>query len=668
MVEGEYLSIDQAALTGESLPVNKMKGNEGYSGSIVKQGDMNCVVEKTGANTFFGKTAQLVQTAGNISHFQESVINIGKFLIIGALVLAVIILAKELYAHEQPLALIQLVLVLLVASIPVAMPAVLSVTMALGALSLSKMKAIVSRLQAIEEMAGVDILCSDKTGTLTKNELTLSDPILFDAKSSDEIKLMGALASNLEGKDAIDSVIVDSASKDEIKKYSQVKFIPFDPVNKKTQAEIEYNGEKFTVIKGAPQVIIDACEESDETKKKAASEVHNLALKGLRSLGVAKTDASGNFKLLGILSLYDPPRDDSKKTIEESKNYGIDVRMVTGDDLAIAKEISKDLGLGTNIKVASELFTDTKDMDHIPQTVHDEIAKAEGFARVFPEHKYGIVKSLQKDNIVAMTGDGVNDAPALKQADVGIAVSGATDAARAAADLILTKPGLSVITHAVEEARRIFERMISYVTYRVAMTIDIMVFVTLSILFTNLIPLSALMIILLALLDDIPIMTIAYDNTEPDQKPVKWKLKKVLTGATILGVVSVAQNFGLLSLAKNFICVGTSNLHIQTMLFLQLVIGGHLLLFITRHKSWFWKKPYPSFKLLAAIIGTQLFAIVICKFGIFVDKLSWSEIGWVWLYCIIWMFILNVIRRVVLVSFRKESEDSNIKILNKSIY
>lgn len=669
LIEGSYISIDQAALTGESLPVNKKVGDLAFSGSVAKQGEMIGVVTSTGANTFFGRTAKLVAGAGNISHFQQAVMRIGNFLIglsVGlCLLLVVVMLYRDHYAGpitmDNILDLVKFVLILAIASIPVAMPAVLSVTMALGALVMSKHKAIVSRLQAIEEMAGVDILCSDKTGTLTKNQLKLADPVLFAAKQAEEVILAGALASKEEDKDAIDLAIINSlADKAALAQYELQEFVPFDPVSKRTQGTVKQpDGRVVKYTKGAPQVIVDMSTLSEEEQQRAEKTVADFAARGYRALGVARSDDAGGWTFLGIIPMFDPPRDDSKETISQAYAHGLDVKMVTGDDTAIAAEISGQLGLGTHIQAAADMFANA-DPEHIPVEMAERIEKADGFARVFPEHKYAIVKALQERNhIVAMTGDGVNDAPALKQADAGVAVSGATDAARAAAALILTAPGLSVIIKAIETARQIFERMMSYTIYRVAMTMDVMFFVVLAMLFFPTVdgmpfkPITAVMIIILALLDDIPIMTIAYDNTHIDPKPVRWQMGRVLGVSCVLGVLAVIETFGLLffcmqQLDTTLLGVKLDTSHIQTMMFLQLVAGGHLMLFVTRTKKFCLSRPWPSLPLFAAIVGTQVVAVLMCGLGVhtIIPKLPWVLIGLVWGYNLAWMFIQDVVKLI----------------------
>ncbi len=670
LLDGEYLSVDQAALTGESLPVNKMSGDPVYSGSIAKQGEMTSVVTATGSNTFFGRTAKLVASAGNVSHFQQAVMRVGNFLILLSVSLCLLLTIVVLYRdHMQGainlhdiLRLAKFVLILAIASIPVAMPAVLSVTMALGALAMSKSKAIVARLQAIEEMAGVDILCSDKTGTLTKNELTLGDPVLYAAKDAQECILGGALASKEEDNDTIDLTIIAALDdKSILDNYKQTSFVPFDPVKKRTEGVVTGpDGKEMHYTKGAPQVIIAMSDLSEDDKAKADKQVADFAAHGYRALGVASSADNKTWSFLGIIPMFDPPRDDSAETIKQAKEHGLMVKMVTGDDVAIGSEISGQLGMGTHIQAAADMFNDV-DLDNIPDKLCQCIEKADGFGRVFPEHKYAIVKALQKRNhIVAMTGDGVNDAPALKQADAGVAVSGATDAARAAAALILTAPGLSVIIRAIETARQIFERMMSYTIYRIAMTIDVMFFVVLAMLVFPVVPgtdhafkpLTAVMIIILALLDDIPIMTIAYDNTVISPKPVRWQMGRVLAVSCVLGALAVVQTFGLLFIGMhnlNTVVWGVriDESHLQTMMFLQLVVGGHLMLFLTRMKTWFFLKPWPSWKLAGAIVGTQLFAAAMCGFGWLVNQLPWTLIGLVWVYNLIWMLGQDVVKIVV---------------------
>jgi H+-transporting ATPase len=674
LLDGDYLSIDQAALTGESLPVSKKVGDDAYSGSIVKQGEMVAAVTATGARTFFGRTAKLVASAGSVSHFQQAVVKIGNFLILLAVAMAVILVADQLfalrhnYSRAALLKLAELVLILLVASVPVAMPAVLSVTMALGAQMLARKKAIVSRLEAIEELAGIDILCSDKTGTLTLNQLTLGTPIPWHDAKSDDLILLGSLASRAADKDPIDLAIIAGLKGDAVlAQYTQQKYLPFDPVGKRTEATLKSpSGEIFRATKGAPQVIIALCHLTGDDLARAQQSVDDLASKGLRAIGIARSSADGPWQYLGLLPLFDPPRPDSKETIARAEQYGVRVKMVTGDNVAIAKQIAGQLGLGTNIQPAQELFPGDVTKGQIPPDAAARIDRADGFAQVFPEHKYAIVHVLQQNgHIVGMTGDGVNDAPALKQADVGIAVSGATEAARAAAALILTSPGLSVIIDGIAEARRIFERMTSYVLYRIAMTIAIMGFVVLASIYYDFFPLTALMLIALALLDDVPIMTIAFDNADVSPTPVRWRMPRMLMVSSILGLLAVIQSFGLLYLGDTIYHLDAP--HLQTMMFLQLVAGGHLMLFVVRTRKTLWAPPYPNIKLFAAIVATQVIAVLMCGFGWLVPALDWNIIDWVWLYNLAWMLVQDLVKLAIYYAADSPALAHRLRLLSQSL-
>lgn len=639
LLDGDPIEVDQSALTGESLPVELETGKRTYSGTVVTQGEIEAVVTATGEDTYFGKTAQMIEEKQNISHFQKAVLKIGDYLIIIAVALVVLILLMALFRHEHFLTALRFALVLTVAAIPVAMPTVLSVTMAVGARLLSAKEAIVRRLASIEELAGMDILCSDKTGTLTQNKLKLDEPVVFNNQiSAEETILAGALASREEDQDPIDMAVLGGVEKpDKLNDYEILHFQPFDPVHKRTEATVkDSDGKEYKVSKGAPQAILGLLENPDVVSEKLDKAVNEFAHRGYRSLGVARTDAQDHWQYLGILPLYDPPREDSAETIKQAKGMGVKLKMVTGDQVAIGKEIARQIEMGTNILDASE-FGDTK--HHESGMLAEKIEKADGFAQVFPEHKYHIVEVLQKrGHIIGMTGDGVNDAPALKKADCGIAVSGATDAARSAADIVLMAPGISVIIDAIRESRKIFQRMNSYAMYRIAETIRVLLFMTLSILIFRFYPLTAVMIVLLALLNDGAILSIAYDNAIVSQKPVAWNMKRVLGIASLLGTAGVIASFGLFFIAEQILKVDRQT--IQTLIYLKLSVAGHLTIFITRtRKGHFWSER-PANILVAAVLITQIVATLIAVYGIFMPPIGWKWAGIIWVYAVGW-FVVN---------------------------
>jgi len=698
LMQDGFISIDESALTGESLPVTKREGEVAYSNTIVKQGEMLALVVNTGSHTRFNAVVDLVAQASleERSQFQKMVMKIGNFLIFITLIMVAMILIVGLLRDEDMFEMARFSLVLTVAAIPVALPAVLSVTMAVGALTLARKKAIVSKLTAIEELAGVDIFCSDKTGTLTKNEMQVADPVVFEGFTEEELFIYAVMASKHENQDPIEIPLFhyldEKFPNSDWTKWQQIEFKPFDPISKQTSAKVAYEHNEFEVFKGAIQVVLEQINLTENTLIAINESVKLFAEKGYRTLAVGRKVLDGDVKLVGLIPLIDPERSDSAQVIQSMRDNGVQVKMITGDNVAIAEEIGSRLGLrkqslrakdltgkSTNellgfaealsqsiyqklypevtestakhfsneVMVALEKNFDMTSLNrefvHTHESVLVETLEAvEIFAEVRPEDKYTIIETLQKaDHIVGMTGDGVNDAPALKKADCGFAVSNATDAARAAADIILTSPGLSVINNAIDQSRITFERMKSYATFRVAESIRIIVFMALSILLFNFYPITTLMIIMLALLNDIPILAIAYDNTKISKKPVTWNLSHLLTISTVLGVAGVVSSFMLYLFLKE---QGLSDELIQSLLFLKLIVAGHSTLYLTRTEGWFWQNPWPSPLLLMATFGTEIIATLIAVYGVFITPIGWENALYIWLYALVWFLINDVIK------------------------
>ncbi|MFM8296233.1 MAG: plasma-membrane proton-efflux P-type ATPase [Microcystaceae cyanobacterium] len=641
LLECDSLSIDQAALTGESLPVNRSTGEEAYSGSILKRGQAEAVVQATGVNTFFGKTAKLVSEAETTDHLQEAVLKLSDYLIIINMLLVAAILVVRVHGGDNFIRVLKYCLVLTVASIPLATPTVLAVTMAIGSQLLAKKNALVTRLAAIDELAGVDMLCSDKTGTLTLNKLSLGDPYLLEGVSKEDLLLAAALASSKEDNDPIDLTIINGLeTPDRLKTYTVNHFTPFDPVSKRTEAEItDGNGQTFKTSKGAPQVILELDPNRGTLGDRVNEQIQALAKRGYRALGVARTDATGVWHFLGIISLFDPPRPDSQITIQNAKRLGVPLKMITGDQVAIAKETCHQLGLGQNV-LNAEIFRQTP-ATQLTQ-LGQQIEAADGFAQVFPEDKFHIVETLQKRGyIVAMTGDGVNDAPALKQASAGIAVSGATDAARAAADIVLLTPGLSVIIDAIELSRQIFLRMNSYCIYRVVETIRILIFITLAIFVYSSYPVTVIMLVLLALINDGSMVTIAYDNTTIPKTPQRWNMPYILSVATVIGLVGVIETFLLYYYTEKYL--GLSHDMVQTLVYLHLAVGGMMTIYVTRVQGPFWSIP-PAPKMLAATGLSVAISTIMACFGILMTPIGimWTLASWG--YAFVWFLIFDWVK------------------------
>lgn len=638
LLDDVTVEVDQSAMTGESLAVERGKGAVLYSGSVLVRGEANAVVFATGASSYMGRTAALMDNASAVSHFQRAVLRIGNYLIVMAMVLVTITVVVSLIRGNQLLETLEFALVVTVASVPVALPAVLSVTMAVGARKLAQLEAVVSHLPSIEELGGMDLLCSDKTGTLTLNRLAVTDGWAVPGVSDGALRVAAALASRAENNDPIDQAVLAAAG--ELPEVRLTEFVPFDPVRKCSEAVFtDTDGRQYRVCKGAPQVIAARCD-GDPMAAGIAGAVETFAERGDRSLAVARTTADGTWVVLGVLALADPPRADSAATIAAARELGVEIKMITGDQVAIAREIAHQVGLGETILDADAL--DATDDDELAA----QVETTDGFAQVFPEHKFRIVELLQaRGHIVGMTGDGVNDAPALKQADAGIAVAGATDAACAAADVVLLAPGLSVIVAAIREAREIFARMNSYATYRIAETIRVLVLISLSIVVVNFFPVTAVMIVLLALLNDGAILSIAYDHVRGSDTPVAWNMSRVLTVATVIGLLGVAETFLLFLFADKI--VGMDHDVLRTLIYLKLSVSGHLTIFVTRSAGAFWTRPAPAPILLFAVIGTQVIATVVAVGGFLMTPLDWRWAAAVWAYSLVGFLVEDRVKLMV---------------------
>ncbi|KAJ9189936.1 hypothetical protein P3X46_001182 [Hevea brasiliensis] len=693
LLEGDPLKIDQSALTGESLPVTKNPGDEIFSGSTCKQGEIEAVVIATGVHTFFGKAAHLVDSTNQEGHFQKVLTAIGNFCICSiALGMVVEIVVMYPIQHRKYRDGIDNLLVLLIGGIPIAMPTVLSVTMAIGSHRLSQQGAITKRMTAIEEMAGMDVLCSDKTGTLTLNKLTVDKSLIeVFAKDvdKDSVILYGAMASRVENQDAIDACIVGMLGdpKEARAGITEVHFLPFNPVEKRTAITyIDSEGNWHRISKGAPEQIIELCNLRDDAKKKAHAIIDKFADRGLRSLGVCrqtvpektKDSPGGPWQFVGLLPLFDPPRHDSAETINRALNLGVNVKMITGDQLAIGKETGRRLGMGTNMYPSSALLGQNKDESIAALPVDELIEKADGFAGVFPEHKYEIVKRLQeRKHICGMTGDGVNDAPALKKADIGIAVADATDAARGASDIVLTEPGLSVIVSAVLTSRAIFQRMKNYTIYAVSITIRIVLgFMLLALIWKF--DFSPFMVLIIAILNDGTIMTISKDRVKPSPLPDSWKLKEIFATGIVLGtylaVMTVvffwaahssdffSEKFGVRSIRNN-------HDELTAAVYLQVSIVSQALIFVTRSRSWSFVER-PGLLLVTAFVIAQLIATLIAVYAEWdfakVNGIGWGWAGVIWIYSIVFYFPLDILKFLIRYALSGKAWDNLVQ--NKTAF
>lgn len=631
VVDCEMLEVDESIISGESFFVEKDEGSTLYQGSVVKRGEATCIVTNTGYNTRYGVTEKLVQTAGPASHLEEAILKMVKYLIMGdTVIVAIMFVYGLLVLHADALALLPFLLTVLVASVPVALSAAFTVAMALGTEKLARKSVLVTRLEAIEDTAIMKVLCTDKTGTLTQNSITVRELIPYGC---DEALLLryAAEASRQEDNDPIDNAVLEYSEAMSIRRGRQLSFIPFNPSTKRTQAEIA-NGGKYEVTKGATLIVMKLTRSSPASISKVNSDMEKLAANGLRAVAVAVRKSGGNWKLVGLVALHDPPRPEAKRLIEELKGLGISVKMVTGDSVAVASEIAGEIGLGKKM-----LTIEGKHGD-----LDERIIKADGFAGVYPEDKYTIVKALQaKGFVVGMTGDGVNDAPALKEAEVGIAVANATDVAKSSAALVLTKNGLGVIVDAVKESRRIFERMATYAMVKVAKVFQIVGLVAITFIAFGFAPITPFLLILLMFTNDIVNISISTDNVYYSNKPNAWNIKSIMYSSGAMGVVLMAEALAFIPLG--IVILGLSLTQLQTMIFLVLNITDKFTVLNIRERGAFWKS-MPSFPLAVTSVTGIAIGIALAYFGILMPKIGTLPILLVLALSAFFMLVNDVIK------------------------
>lgn len=605
IISGEVLS-DQSALTGESKEVKRGSGESIYSGSILKRGEATGLVYATGRNTLFGKTTELVQSAKSQSHLQKLILDIVKYLAAIDTVLVVALLIFSYLTGTSMVEAIPFSLVVLIASIPVALPATFTIASAYGVVDLAKKGALVTRLTAIEDAASMDTICFDKTGTLTKNKLTASDPVSFGCEPEQVVRY-ALLASDESSQDSIDLAIIDYAKKKGIDAdgYSLDKFYPFDPSRKRSEADVIYNGAKIRVGKGAPQILLSLCKFADS--EQVMRTAREYAVRGYRTIGVSVETEQGKPQFCGLIPLHDPPREDSKALVQRLKELGLSTKMITGDSAQIAQEISTEVGIGDRVFRMSEFSGDKGSLDSY-----------DAFAEVFPEDKYNIVKALQSSShITGMTGDGVNDAPALKQAEVGIAVASATDVAKASASIVLTHEGLTDIVSAVEDGRKIYQRMLTYTLSKIIKTVQVAIFLTVSFFIYRFFVTTPFDVILLIFANDFVTISIATDNVSFSRKPEKWRVNSLIGSSISLAVLIVLESFVILETA---ILMGLNLSQIQTYIFEMLVFSGQFTVYMVRERSRFWKS-VPGKWLITASVGDIVFILIISTFGILVTPI-----------------------------------------------
>ncbi|OIP15692.1 MAG: plasma-membrane proton-efflux P-type ATPase [Betaproteobacteria bacterium CG2_30_59_46] len=647
------LSIDQSALTGESKDADKTPSEVLSSGSVVRRGEGNGVVILTGAKTYFGRTTELVQEAHPKLHIEAVVAKVVRwlFVIVGALLGLVI--ALSLIRHVALLEMIPLMLVLLMSAVPVALPVMFTVSMAVGAKELAKRGVLVTRLSATEDAATMDVLCVDKTGTITMNQLAVTGVIPLEHATESDVLFAAALASQESNQDPIDLAFLAAAKERHVFDHSDavtpVSFAPFDATNRRTEAVVEQNGQRLRVMKGAVRTVAEACGLQTPAIEALEARVSESALKGYRTLAVARGSETGTPALLGLVTLFDPPRSDAKQLIATLRDLGVSVKMLTGDALAVASEIAQGVGL-SNIQRVSDLKAASA---RTGNEAVDLLADADGFAEVYPEDKYIVVQHLQAaGHVTGMTGDGVNDAPALRQAEVGIAVSTATDVAKGAASVVLTEPGLTNIVALVEQGRTIYQRILTWIINKISRTILKAAFVAIAFVVTGKFVVSAFAMLLLVFMTDFAKIALATDHVRPSNKPETWNIGGFITVSVVLGVTMVSEALLLLWIGWSRFGLATNDNALYTFSFQTLLYMAAFSIVSARERRWFWATR-PGKTLISALAADVLIGTVLTFVGLpGLTPLPWWQTLAIFAYAMVACLVVNDAIKVAMIKWR----------------
>jgi H+-transporting ATPase len=647
------LSVDQSALTGESQDVDKAFGDVLSSGSVVHRGEGNGVVILTGAQTYFGRTTELVQKARPKLHIEAVVTKVVRWLFVIVGTLLAVVLVLSLIRGAPLLEVVPLLLVLLMTAVPVALPVMFTVSMAVGAKELARRGVLVTRLSAAEDAATMDVLCVDKTGTITLNQLAVTGVIPLERATEADVLFAGALASQEANQDPIDLAFLAAAKAhrvfDGVAAVTPISFAPFDAQNRRTEAVVEQDGQRLRVIKGAVRTVAQACGLQPPAIEALEARVSESAAKGYRTLAVAHGPETGVPAMVGLVTLYDPPRPDAGELIATLRDLGVAVKMLTGDALAVAREIAHGVGL-PNIRRVADLKAAAAQAGN---EAVDLLADADGFAEVYPEDKYVVVQHLQAaGHVTGMTGDGVNDAPALRQAEVGIAVSSATDVAKGAASVVLTEPGLTNIVALVGQGRTIYQRILTWIINKISRTILKAAFVAIAFVATGKFVVSAFAMLLLVFMTDFAKIALATDHVRPSNQPETWNIGGFVAVSVVLGVAMVAEALFLLWVGWSRFGLATSDNALYTFSFLTLLYMAEFSIVSARERRWFWAT-MPSKTLVMAIAAVVITGTVLTLVGLpGLMPLPWWQTLVIFVYAMVSCLLVNDAVKVAMIRWR----------------